>query len=73
MFLVRLNIHNLYQQNITRLSGLNLERSRQVMDACEIDILHIIRTIIVSYSQSVNQSPQNLDLDVPICPPVQST
>jgi hypothetical protein len=60
MFLVRLNIHNLYQQNITRLSGLDLERSRQVMDAREIDILHIIRTIIVSYSQSEISLPKIL-------------
>ena len=48
MFLMRLNIHNLHQQDITRLSSLNLKGPRQVMDASEINILHIIRTIIIS-------------------------
>ena len=39
---------DLYNQNITRLGAFNLERSSEVMDLREVDVLHIIGAIIVA-------------------------
>ncbi len=44
---MRLYIHDLNQQDISGFGGLDFERAREVMDACEIDILHIIGTVII--------------------------
>jgi hypothetical protein len=43
-----LDILNLDQEHITGLSTFNLERSGEVMDSCEINILHIICRVIVA-------------------------
>jgi hypothetical protein len=48
MLVVRLHIHDLYKQNISRFGGLYLKRARQIMDPSEVNILHIIGTIIIS-------------------------
>ncbi len=44
-----LNIHNLYEQDISWLGSLDLERSGEVVDSCEINILDIISTVIVTW------------------------
>jgi hypothetical protein len=48
VFLVRLDIHYLDEQDIARLSGLDLERARQVVDFGQVDIFHIVGAIIVA-------------------------
>lgn len=54
-----LNIHNLNNQDISRLGGLNLKWTRQVMDPREINIFHVISTIIISYLAT---SPVDLEM-----------
>ena len=43
-----LNIHNLHKQDISRLSSLDLEWPREVMDLGKINVFNIVGTIIVS-------------------------
>lgn len=47
VFLVRLDVHDLDEQDIARLSGLDLERPRQVVDFGQVNIFHIVGAIIV--------------------------
>jgi hypothetical protein len=39
---------DLYQENVARLCGLDLERTSQVVDLGEIDVSNIVGTVIVS-------------------------
>lgn len=47
LVLERLNILNLYDEHIARLGGLDLKRSRKVMDPGEVDILDVVCGIVV--------------------------
>ena len=47
MVLEGLDILDLNQEDVSGLSCLDLERPRQIVDFCQVDVLHIIGTIIV--------------------------
>src|ERR1700723_2560324 len=47
MVLEGLDILDLNQEYVSRLSRLDLERPRQIVDFCQVDVLHIIGAIIV--------------------------
>lgn len=48
LLLKRLHILDLHDQNVARLSSLDLERPSQVVDLGQIDILHVVRAIVIS-------------------------
>lgn len=48
LILEGLHILNLNYQNVARFGSLNLERTAQIVDFRQIDVLHIIRAIVVA-------------------------
>ena len=48
LILKGLDILNLNDQNITRLGSLDFERTAQIMDLSQIDVLHIVRAVVVA-------------------------
>jgi hypothetical protein len=49
MLIMRLHIHNLHKQHISRFRSLYFKWPREVVDPREVDVLHIIGTIIISW------------------------
>lgn len=47
LFLERLHILDLHNEHIARLCALDLKGTGQVVDLCEVDILHIVGTIVI--------------------------
>ena len=47
MVLEWLNVLDLDQQHVTGFSGLDLKRSGQIVDLGQVDIFHIVGTIVV--------------------------
>lgn len=48
MFLQRLDVLNLNDKDVTRLGSLDLEWASQVVNPCEIHVLHVVGGIIVA-------------------------
>ena len=43
-----LHILDLHYENISRFSALHLKRARQVVNLCEVDVLHIVCAVIIA-------------------------
>jgi len=56
-----LHVLNLDEEHIAGLSTLNVKRTGQVMDPCQVDVLHVVGTIIVANLSTSPIDALNLD------------
>ena len=61
LFLERLHVLDLDDQNVARLGVFDLEGAAEVMDLGEIDVLHIVGTVVVPNLSSGPVYAFNLD------------